>query len=558
MDKIKHFNTRLNWLKEQRKTHEPVWADILDYIAPDLKGYLNGESNDGSRKDEMDYDPTPVKYNNTCAAGMHASVTSPSRPWFRLMMADAALNQFPAVRIWLDDCSDLIYHIMHDSNFYPSVHQIYLHLAPIGTACMMIEKDYDNVIHCRTLNVGEYWIGVNAKSRVDTLYREFKMTAMQLVEAFGDNVPKDIRNQLENDQNNEYTVVHAIEPDKLGIAPFKKKYVSVYYLQSNNNNEFLSVGGFDILPFVAPRWGTNQGEAWGKFCPGRVSIGNCKQLQTLVYDFHEGLQKINNPPLQGNADALENGQVVGIPGGFNATNSMGPDQSIKPLYQVNPDIQATWQTIEDKKQQIANDFFVDLFQAVSQISQQKEMTATEVREIATERMLVLGPVLENLQDELLNPMIDIIWHYAQEAGILPEMPDNVAEVLSKKPIKVDYISSMASAQRLADLARIDQILTVVSNAAKLNPEALDKIDVDEVIDQGDKMIGSPGGIIRDDETVAKIRQTRQQQLEEQQRNQQLLQAAQTAQPVATAAKTLSETENAGALETMLNGMGGGG
>ena len=163
------------------------------------------------------------------------------------------------------------------------------------------------------------------------------------------------------------------------------------------------------------------------------------------------------------------------------------------------------------------------------------MTATEVREIATERMLVLGPVLENLQDELLNPMIDIIWNYAQEAGILPEMPDDVAEVLSKKPIKVDYISSMASAQRLADLARIDQILTVVSNAAKLNPEALDKIDVDEVIDQGDKMIGSPGGIIRDDETVAKIRQARQQQLEEQQRNQQLLQAAQTAQPVATAA-----------------------
>lgn len=555
MDRIKRFNARLAQLKKDRLTHEPVWEDILNHIAPDLKGYLNGANNDGSRKDEVIYDGTPVKDNNTCAAGMHASVTSPSRPWFRLMMADPALNQIPSVRIWLDDCSDVIYHVMHDSNFYPAVHQIYLHLAPLGTACMMVEKDFDSVIHCRTLNCGEYWIGVNGKGRVDTLYREFEMSAMQLVELFGDKVPKSIQRDVEKDNNTMHKVIHAVEPDRFGLAPFKKKYVSVYYLQTAKKDDFLDIGGFDYLPFVAPRWGFNQGEAWGKFNPGRVSIGNCKQLQTLIFDFHESLQKINNPPLQGNADGLDNGQVVGIPGAFNPTNSTGADVSIKPLYQVDPDIQATWQTIEDKKRQIASDFFVDLFQAVSQRID-KEMTATEIREVATERMLVLGPVLENLQDELLNPLIDIIWQYAIEADILPQMPEDVAEFLQGSEVKVDFVGALAMAQKVADKSRIDEVFAFIGNAAQLNPEVLDKVDFDEAVDQVNKMVGTPGGVIRDDETVAKLRQARQEQVAQQQQEQQMLQMAQTAQPIATAAKTMSETENQGALQTMLQGLGG--
>lgn len=529
---IKYFENKLLALKDIRQTYEPTWKQIMEFVAPDLQGYLTDKSkDDGKRNDDLIYDGTPVKHAQTCAAGMWASISSPSRPWMRRKMKDKGLEEVKEARMWLDSTTDIDYDIMQESNFYQAMYSAYLQLATIGTCAMIIDPDYDTVINCVTLNVGEYWLGLNGKGKVDSLFRELEYTAAQLIDKFGEEaVPDRIRNTVKADTptGGKYAVIHAIEPDSKGLAPFKKPYVSVYYLKDEHKGEFLQVRGYNRKPFASPRWYTNTGETYGKMSPGRNTLGNCKQLQSLVYDFHKALQVVIDPPMQGNSELLDNNQIDATPGAFNATNPAGPDATLKPLFAANPDLASTWQSIQDKKDQISKDFFVDLFMAVS-MRQDKDMTAEEVRSIAGERMLALGPGLDNLHTELLNEVTDIIFDYAIDAGVYPEPPEEI----QGETVKVDYISVLAQAQKMVDISRIDQVLQYVMNIVQVYPDILDKVDLDQVIDEVAKMVGTPSSIIKSDEVVQKLREAKEQQQ----------QAAQMAQYADAAAGAIGKAGN---------------
>lgn len=527
LEAIKYYDNKLAQLKDIRQTYEGTWEQIINYIAPDLKGYLNVDrKDDGQRNDDMIYDGYPAECARKCAAGMWASISSPSRPWMRNKMRNKAFEEVSEANQWLDMVTELEYDIMQDSNFYQAMFAVYYQLSTIHTACMIVDPDYDSVANFTTLNVGEYWLGINGKGKVDTLFRELKYRGSQLIDKFGkDAVPESIQRTVkpDNPMGNEYTVVHVIEPDSQGIAPFRKPFVSAYYLKDEHKGQFLQIRGYKRKPFVSPRWFALSGETYGKMGPARNVLGDVLQLNTMVFDFHEGLQKVNNPPLQGDSLLLENNQISAVPGAFNPTNQADGNKKLEPLFAINPDLATTWQAIQDKKEQIAQGFFIDLFMAVS-MRQDKDMTAEEVRSIAGERMLALGPGLDNLHTELLNEVIDIIFDYAADAGILPEPPEEI----QGQEIKVDYVSVLAQAQKMVDMSRIDQVLQYVMNIASIYPDILDKVDLDQVIDEVAKMTGAPSSLIKSDEIVAQLRQAKAQQ----QQMMQLGQAGLTAADIA--------------------------
>jgi hypothetical protein len=523
---IKYYDNKRSTLKTDRQSYESVWADIIDHCAPDLKGYLNLErKNDGQRNDDVIYDGTPAEYAQKCAAGMWAAISSPSRPWMRRKMRNKQMNEATEARQWLDEVTEIDYDTMQSSNFYQAMFTVYLHLVVIGTACMIIDQDYEDTINCTTLNVGEYWLGVNGKGKVDTVFRELKYMASQLKDKFGeDSLPQKVKDSItdNNPMGNEYTVVHVIEPDSRKVAPFKKPWVSAYYLEAENEDKFLQVRGYNRKPFAAPRWFTLSGETYGKMNPGRNMIGNCKQLQTMVYDFHEALQKVINPPLQGPSDTLGTNQISAIPGAYNPIDVTGPDNTIKPLFAVNPDLASMWQSIQDKKEQIASGFYIDLFMAVS-MRMDKDMTAEEVRSIAGERMLALGPGLDNMHTELLNEVINIIFDYSFDTGLYPEPPEEI----QGQETNVDYTSVLAQAQKMVDLSRIDQVLAYAERIAALTGQAPRKVNYDQILDEAGEMSGAPAGILYDDEAMRQM----QEQAAQQQQTQEMAQAATVAADV---------------------------
>lgn len=549
-DQIKRLNARLAELKLERQSYDTVWADIIDHCAPDLKGYINpGAKQDGKRNDERVFDKAPERAALGCASGLYAGISSPARAWANLTMRKDALDAQPGVRAWLDEEMSSEYEVMSLSNFYQALFTAYLHLTVIGTACVLMLPDYDDVIRCEALNVGSFWLGIDNKGRVDTLYWEFFMSSRNIVETF-EGAPQQLRDNIKGGRGSEtpHKIIGVIEPNRHNLAPFQKhKYAVAYYLESGNDGKFLEVGGFEVFPVLAPRWFTNHNETYGKFNPGRVALGDMKQLQTMVDDFNEAMQKVVDPPMQAPQDVNENGQVATYPGAVNTFTSMDKDMSLKPLYQVNPDLAAQWQAINEKKEQISQLFFIDLFMAISMRSG-KDMTAEEVRALAGERMLMLGPAFGNLDRELLTPAIELLFYYRSRAGLVQQPPEEAAGEV----FRPEYISTLAQAQKMLDVNRISNLLSTVIGLSQANPEVLDKVDFDAAVDHTDKMLAAPAGIIRGNEEVRKIREARAMAVQQQQM---AAAAIQTAESAKTLAQAPVGGQQKNALDSIMQGMG---
>lgn len=157
---------------------------------------------------------------------------------------------------------------------------------------------------------------------------------------------------------------------------------------------------------------------------------------------------------------------------------------------------------------------------------------------------MLGPVLERLHNELLQPLIDRTFDYCAKAGILPPPPKELEGV----DLNVEFISTLAQAQRMIAAQGMDRLLGTIGSLAQLNPEVVDKIDFDQVIDDYGDMYGVNPEVIVPDDVVAEKRAARAKQ-------QAAVAAAASAQPMAETAKTMSEV-NPGNLQDVMGMVSG--
>jgi hypothetical protein len=177
----------------------------------------------------------------------------------------------------------------------------------------------------------------------------------------------------------------------------------------------------------------------------------------------------------------------------------------------------------------------------------RQMTATEVAERHEEKMLQLGPVLERLEDELLDPLIDRVFAIALRAGHIPPPPQE----LQGQELRVEYISILAQAQKLLGTASVERLAGFVGNLAAVNPGVLDKVNMDAMVSEYSEMLGTNPNLLHPDEQVQQARQARAQQ-------QQALMAQQQMAGMVQGAKTLSETDMEGdtALNRLMGTLGG--
>jgi hypothetical protein len=545
------LQARFDALKMERSSWLTRWREIAEHIRP--RGFRDQvtQTNKGDNKHQKIINFVPLEAARTLAAGMMAGITSPSRPWFRLTLeGDVSLVEMPEVKDWLGKCEKVLREDLAKSNIYKALHLIYADLGPFATAAMLIEEDQEDGARAYVFPVGSYCLATSPRGDVDTLFRDVSMTVLQLVKLFGINRcslgTQNLYRARQYDQR--VAVVHAIFPNedfKEGsLGPSGKKWLSCWW-EANSSGEdgFLRQSGYEERPIMAPRWEVTGEDAYG-FGPGFAAIGDCKALQLLEKRSAQAADKVVMPAMQA-PSASQHGMLSLVPGGVSFVDSLGEGRGLRPAYEVNPNaIQIFEMKIERHEQRIRKAFYADLWLSITQTTGQ--MTAREVDERREEKLLQLGTVLEALNDELLDPIIDRFFAIALRQGRLPPPP----EALQGKTTKTEYISIMAQAQKLLQTTGLERIATYVGNLAALKPEVLDKLDMDQLVDELADALGVPPVIIRADEAVEALRAARAQAAQKQQLMEQGAQAATTAQ-------TLSATsmEDGNALTEMLRGAG---
>ncbi len=531
---------RWNGLKNERSSWFTHWREISDYMMPRQGRFFITDRNQGKKRHNNILDPTAGKALNRLSAGLMAGMTSPARPWFRLAIADPHMMEYEPVKQWLDDTSRLMRDIFARSNAYRALHSMYKELGGFGTGANIILGDFENVIHMHPLTIGEYAIATDFRGYVNTLYREFDMTVSQVVDEFGiENVSKNVAQAFQDGNLDHWiTILHIIEPRKerdLKKRDAKNMAVMSCYMEAagEDDDKVLRESGFRRFPAICPRWDVSGGDIYGN-SPGMEALGHTRQLQHQQLRKAEGIDYQVKPPVQ-IPISMKGQEHDLLPGGNSyydlTTGSTGG--AIRTAFEVNINLQHLLLDIQDVRQGIKEIFYEDLFMMIAN-DQRSNITAREIAERHEEKLIMLGPVLERLHNEMLSPMIDITFDKIVEAGILPPPPKELEGV----DLNVEFVSMLAQAQRAVGTGSVDRLLGTIGAVAQMKPDVLDKLDADQLIDKYADMLGVDPDLIVADDRVAIVRQERAKQ-------QAAMQQAAMAQPMADAARTLSETDTEG-------------
>ena len=497
--------TRWGALKSERATWWAHWQEISTYLLPRNGRYFVQDHNKGHRRHNNLYDNTGTRALRTLGAGMMAGATSPARPWFRLSAPDPDLNDYHPVRLWLDDVTRRMQRAFQQSNTYRALHQIYEELGAFGTGVSLILPDPKELIHHYPITVGEYAIAQDYQGRVQSVYREFEKTVGEVVKEFGyKRCSKSVQNMYDRGSLDQWvTLIHAIEPridrDINKRDNMNMPYRSVYFELGGDPNQLLRESGYQSFPAVVPRWNVTGGDIYGN-SPGMEALGDIKQLQ------HEQLRKAQaidyqtKPPLQV-PTSLKNRDVEMLPGGVSFVDGA---QGIRTAFEVNLNLDHLVMDIQDVRERIRGAFYADLFLMLANATDTR-MTATEVAERHEEKLLMLGPVLERLHNELLSPLIDITFERMIQANMIPPPP---AE-LQGMDLSVEFVSMLAQAQRAIGTNSIDRYVGNLGMVAQYKPDVLDKFDADQWADVYADMLGVDPRMLIAGENLVAIRKSRQ-------------------------------------------------
>jgi hypothetical protein len=560
-----HLETRLEALRTWRYSWWAFWSVLAAFFIPYRYVWLVTANRmwRGSNINQQIVNPQGVYAVRTCSSGMLTGLCSPSRPLFKVGIARPWVQLDEDGKAWLKDVEDKVYTVLAQSNFYTQMAQIFRDEVVIGTSPAIIYEDHEDVVRLYVPCAGEYFLGVGARFSTNTLYREFTLTVLQLVDMFTVESCPEVVTKLWSSgvTETEFVVCHAIEPNfdiakrgntkgKVSVVPKSFTWREVYWLKGIKTAGPLSRRGFNTMPFMTFKWATVSNDAYGR-SPCMDAIGDNKQLQTEDTRKAEFIEKGVRPPM-GADPALKNEPASVMPAMITYTNTDGGKKGFWPLFEVNPAwLSALTADITKVEARVDHALYVDLFMAISRMEGVQPRNELELTKRDLERLQELGPVITLAESEL-DVCITRVMEILERRRLLKPKPKSLLNV----PLKITYVSILRLAQRSAESVAMKDCFTTageLSAAAKAAgvPDPIRVLNLDKAMRKYCELNNLDPDLMFTDDEVAehdKIRGQAQQQA----------QVPGQAMAGVTAAKTLADTQLPGGNSALgaLLGQGG--
>lgn len=562
-----HFERRMGMLRNWRWSWWMHWNRLAEFFLPfrHIWVVVANRMTRGNPINDQIIDCSPQIAVRTCAAGLWTGLTSPSRPWFKIGLGLPWVKLDAPGKEWLEDTTERIMTVLHQSNFYDRMAQAFQDVTVFGTSPLIIYEDVEDVIRCYLPCVGEYFLAAGSRFSIDVLYREFTLTISQIVEMFTyDECPLEVQSRWQEGGGSidmEMVVAHAIEPNfavaprggrgdgQVWMVPKLFAYREVYWLRGKKTDKPLSRRGFRTKPFMAARWATVSNEAYGR-SPCMDALGDTKQIQRETLRKGEYVEKGVRPPMLADV-SLKNEPTSILPGMQTYVNTAAAMKGFQPAFEVS----AAWMQpitadIDMVSRRIDRCLFVDLFMAISRMEGVQPRNELELTKRDLERLQELGPFIDLFESEFAGPAITRVMDILRRRNMLLPMPKSMLGL----PLKIDYFSIMKLAQHASEsvaMKDVFQTAGALSSAAKAAgvPDPIRTINLDKALrDYAEKNNFPEGDFFTEDE-VAAHDAARQQAT-------QATQAPGQAAAAVQAAKTLAETSMApGSALSALTGGG---
>jgi hypothetical protein len=484
-------------MKRSRQSFEDDAKEISRYALPARSRFLSSQTNGGRQRNSKLNNSHGIFAFRTLQGGMTSGLSSQSRPWFALSVYDEDLLDDASVKAWLGEVETRVYAFLAHTNFYDAAEVGYAELGGFGTeACVMLEDPQDGAV-CEPLTFGEYWIALNAQKRPGALYRQCPMTALQVVDTFKELTPAHIQRAYDaGNYDHQFDLYHAIEENEDyregRLGPEGKPWRSVYW-DDTSGKDPISVSGYSEQPFWAPRWSTTGNDVWGQG-PGHDALPDLRELQLQTKRKAEATDFLVHPEKVSSSKVRLKQQpksVVSVGAVDNVSNLVTVPYQMP--YQA---VEVVMSDIERLEQAINRATFADLFLAITNMPGLQPRTVEEIAARNEEKMQLLGPVIERVNNEKLKIALNRTIGIMQRMRLLPPAPD----ALRNSPeIKIEFVSILTQMQRMIGLGQIERVVQFVGGLAGAYPNARFKLDPNEIVDEYSRRAGAPPKIVRSTE-----------------------------------------------------------
>uniref|UniRef100_A0A6H1ZVG3 Putative head tail connector protein n=1 Tax=viral metagenome TaxID=1070528 RepID=A0A6H1ZVG3_9ZZZZ len=497
---------RFNKVENDRANWNSLWQDVADYVLP-TRGGFSGDETPGTRRGTRQYDSTAVISLWYLAAGMHGLLTNPNMKWFALRLKGGDQGSGD-VKTWLDDATETMHGHLGDTRFATAIQPAYMDLGGFGNTCVYMGRHPRYTVYFQSRPLPEIYALQNQYGEIDTIFRKFKFSARQATQQWGlSRLPEPVRNAADKDDDidKEFDFLHAVYPrddrdpekaDNLN-SPWASRYIC---LADKKEIKDLSEGGYRYFPYAFARWDLGTGETYGRG-PAGMMLADIKVLNEMEKTILKQAQKAVDPPLQMPHEGFLARPKL-IPGAVNYYRALSNgSRGIEPL-NLTTNLGIGLEMTDQKRAQIGTAFFND----VLIMAQDKKMTATEIIERVQERLMLMGPVLSRLSNELLQPIIEATFHILLEEGkIAPPPPD-----MEGQEYEIEYQSPVARAQRAEESKAISRWLEHLIAMAGVDPNVMDNANLDEAARETADLFGVPARLLNDERVVKAIREQKQQ------------------------------------------------
>ena len=287
---------RLSQLKSDRIKHEAHWKECYKYCAPERQQSFTDVSAlalETERKQARTdlYDTTAVEGIQLLVSSIVSGTTSPVSLWFKSIPSGVDTpSELTQGEQWLNLVDNFIFRNIHSSNFDSEVTDFLTDLVVAGWAVLFADTNREKGgFTFNTWSIGNCYISsTQASGLIDTIYREFELSAEQIVSEFGiDNVSDKVKTALDKKPDQKFILVQAIFPrDKKLVKGEAGQRVSTampfasYTIEAQSKHT-LKESGYEEFPCIVSRFKKIPDSHYG-LGMGSMVISDCKTTNQLM------------------------------------------------------------------------------------------------------------------------------------------------------------------------------------------------------------------------------------------------------------------------------------
>jgi hypothetical protein len=527
---------RHDQLKHKRASWDSWWQEVAVYCMTRKAEINSSRSEPSSQRDDVLFDGTMCGANITLSNGCMSYLTPADSRWFSYD-PPAFLKGVDPVEQYFRHCTEIVSMELARSNFYTETHELYLDRGCFGTGVLYCEEGRRNLLHFRKFDVGTFSLAEDDEGYVDTLSREFALTTRQAVQWFGyGNVSEIIQKAFDSDDpgqsESEHIFIHQVFPRASDQIEFGKRdqknmpIASVYV--ERDKKLVVRNAGYTEQPFFATRYLRWQNEHCYGWSPAWQALAEARQLNFLQKQL-DSLAELAAFPRFLVPDTHE-GQVDYRASGVTYFDPANPaaiprEWATTGRYDYGKD------RAEAKQKAINDAFHVDLFKLFANL-ERPQMTAREVSERASEKLIQFSPTFSRMTTELYTPLLTRVWGILIRAGVFPPPPKELMVQTQQgamiPPPQVTYSSKIALAIKGLENGSLMNVLEMWLPVAQLKPEILDNPNWDQCFRDSARNAGLPSRWLVEADMVAEIRDARQKAQEEMQQKAEQMQGVEAA------------------------------